>query len=245
MIVAAAAMKTKNDAVDQNIEEIDRIMLRVQRLGAAYLFLGEAVLNGFDGLQWIYDEDYRKHAIEADGKIMQRLASLCSKHSIGLGVGFYEKSKGKIFSSYLIMNETGDIKAKYQRISQGWKCGSVTDSRYQEGSKYEVIELGSTQCLLAICGDLWTEHFLNGIQEMTFDTILWPLYIDYSTEEWINEARSLYCEQVKKINKRTIMINAINEDEGGASGGVMIITGNGSVEDEVEMNSDRILVFEL
>lgn len=38
MIVAAAAMKTKNDAVDQNIEEIDRIMLRVQRLGAAYLF---------------------------------------------------------------------------------------------------------------------------------------------------------------------------------------------------------------
>lgn len=78
MIVAAAAMKTINDAVDQNIEEIDRIMLRAQRLGAAYLFLGEAVLNGFDGLQWIYDEDYRKHAIEADGKIMQ---SICEFRS--------------------------------------------------------------------------------------------------------------------------------------------------------------------
>lgn len=136
MIVAAAAIKTKNDAVDQNIAEIDRIMLRARRLGAPYLFLGEAVLNGFDGLQWNYDEDYSKHAIEADGKIMQRLASLCSKHSIGIGIGFYEKSKGEIFSSYLIMNEKGDSKAKYQRISQGWKCGSVTDSRYQEGNTY-------------------------------------------------------------------------------------------------------------
>ena len=244
MRIAAAAVRSINKDFSTNIARIEELLIEAKSQNASYLMLGESVLNGFDGLSWEYSIDINDNAVEFTGNIIGKLTKLCQSYQIGLGFGCYENINGFICSSYLLLNQNGVLETRYERISSGWKP-SDKDSRYKNGSSYRIIKLGNSRCLIAVCGDLWTPEFIEQIGKLEFDTILWPLYIDYSINEWETSAKLEYCEQIKKIGRKTILINSINEQKDGANGGILEISGNGEIIQEVKMGSYDLMCFQV
>ncbi|MDN5280023.1 MAG: hypothetical protein PWR01_3988 [Clostridiales bacterium] len=243
--IAIAAIKLMDFEIEHNLLQFHEAMHMAKRSQCDFLMLGEAALNGFSGLTWNYQIDAGKHAISLDSHIIERIKKFCKEIEIGLGFGFYEKAHPFIYSSYLILDKSAKILENYRRISTGWKESVASDEFYKEGDKLSSIKLGSSKCTIALCGDLWTEDFVKNVAIHESDTILWPLYIDYTKNEWENFAKDEYLNQVKSIGKRTILINSRGSSENSAKGGLIDISASGEVIDEVEMDSSSLLVLEL
>lgn len=245
MKAAAASLNSIDFDIQGNIGRIAQLLTETKEKRAGYLFLGESSLNGFDGLTWKYDIDIIENAFEPDGKVITDLIGLCKKYETGLGIGFYEKHDQKISSSYFIFNEKGHIESRYRRISKGWKYTGFNDNRYCNGQEYEFVKLGNSKCLISVCGDLWTPEYIEGLKKYDFDTILWPVYLDYTVNEWKYEAEKEFCDQIKLINKRAILINCSGARTDSAKGGVMEISPFGDINQKIEMESSKVMIFDL
>jgi len=238
--VAAASILTKNFEVKSNINEILNKAKLAKTNNSKYIFFGEAVLNGFDGLTWCYEEDILKHAIDVKDKNISVIKKFCKNNQIGIGLGFYEKANQKIYNTYIIIDDDGDIVLKYQRISPGWKVKDANKDLYLDGNEYKIIDLGNSKCLIAICGDLWTDGYTDRIKEMKFDTIIWPLYISYSKEVWNKQEKFEYARKVAELGKRTVLINS--EDEN-AIGSIVEFSNEGVIEQEALLPSEKMIYF--
>jgi len=243
--IALAAIKSIDFDITNNLLEIEKLIKKANDGDAEFLLLGEAVLNGFSGLEWDYEKDIEVNAIAQDSAIMQVLSESCKKKKIGIGIGYYEKSDGFICDSYIIINENGEIVINSRRMSEGWKDPDFKDIRYKEGEALPLFKIGSSKCTICICGDLWTEIIAHRASQHESDIIIWPLYIDYSKEEWESTAKQEYLDLVKNIGKRTILINSIGVMPDSANGGVMDILPNGKISSEVDMFSTELLFIEL
>lgn len=245
MKAAAAAMKSIDFDIQGNIERISELFAQIKQKKASYLFIGEASLNGFDGLTWKYDKDIIENAFDIDGRVISELRRLCRKYEVGLGVGCYEKHDENISNSYFIFDKHGKTECRYRRISKGWKGSVYTDSRYTNGQEYSFVKLGNTRYLISICGDLWDPEYFNGLNKLYFDAILWPVYLDYSINEWEYAAEKEYCDQIKMFGKRTILINSRGIRTDSAKGGIMEISASGDIVKKIEMESSEVMIFEL
>lgn len=230
---------------DRNASRIKVMMSESKLKGAEYLLLGEGVLNGFSGLTWNYNEDMNNNVVDTNSLVFKSLYEYCASESIGLGLGYYEEDEGKIYSSYQVIDPDGRMNTNYRRISKGWKIPELKDKRYSEGDKLVDIRLGDSFCTIGICGDLWEEDICEMLRNHKSDTIIWPVYIDYSIKEWNDSARVDYLERIKSLGKRVILINSIGVTEDSANGGLINASQKGEVIDECEMMVDDLLIIEL
>lgn len=242
IIVAAASIFTTNFEVKRNINEIFKKAKIAKINKAKYIFFGEAVLNGFDGLTWCYKEDILKNAISVKDENIRVIKEFCKNNQIGIGLGFYEKIDQKIYSTYIIIDDNGDTILKYQRISPGWKEKIANNNLYLNGNYYKIIDLGNSKCLISICGDLWTDEYIENIKEMKFDTIIWPLYISYSKEDWNTYEKSEYARKIAEIGKRTVLINS-EDDE--AIGSLVDFSCEGEIIHEAKLPSEKMIYLSL
>lgn len=245
MKVAIANAEIIDGQKDKNIEAVDRLMAQSSRLGAEYLFLGEAVIQGFNGLTWEYEKDYHKESISLESPSMHELKELCRRHTIALGVGYYEGYREKLYASYVLIDAHGEILMNYRRMSKGWKEEGFDHPNYCQGDELLCSHLGEATCTFSICGDMWTDHIVQRLKNHASDTIIWPLFIDYSIDEWESEAKNEYLEQVKSIGKRTLLINSISRAGDHANGGLLDIAADGSINSEAKMLESPILMVEL
>lgn len=245
MKIGIGSVITENFEVNKNIFNIEKLMKKAGGLGAEYLFLGEAVLNGFSGLIFLYTEDIENHAVSRQSQEMERIQNLCIQYQIGLGIGYYEREDEDIYSSYIVINAKGQMVENYRRLSVGWKEPGFNHHNYREGNSFNVIEMGDSKCIIAICGDLWTQEVIDKMQGLDFDTIIWPLYIDYSIEEWEQAAKYEYLDQIKGIGKRTLLINSESHVPNGANGGLLEISSKGELLQEGKMLEDDLLLIKL
>lgn len=243
--IAVAALESDDFEIQDNLNRIESLMSKAKHENADFLFLGEAVLNGFSGLKWIYEKDIRENAIPLESPVIDSIRTLCAQVGIGIGVGYYEKLDDLIYSSYLIMNKQGKFIENYRRMSTGWKGPNFSDTHYKEGNSIPSFWLGRSKCTISICGDLWTEDIIKKVIDHESDTIIWPLYIDYSKEEWESIAKQEYLDQIQSIGKRTILINSFGVTPDSANGGLIDISPDGIIQDEVDMMLSEILILEL
>ena len=238
MKIASASIQIKNFEKNKNIEQILKKVDNAKLNGAEYIFFGEAALNGFDGLTWNYEEDIKRNAVNKSDREIIILKDYCKRNKIGIGVGFYENDNGKIFSSYIIINNVGKTVQKYQRISPGWKEKKANKNFYLDGKELKFINLGSSKCLLSICGDLWTEDYIERIKKESFDIIIWPLYISYTENEWNSIEKYEYGRRIAKIGTRTILINSEDNE---AIGSLVEYSCKGDIINEVNLSSNSII----
>ena len=240
--VAAASIISKNFEVKRNIDEILKKAKLAKSNNAKYIFFGEAAINGFDGLTWTYEEDITKHAINENDEEIRTIRDYCKDNKIGIGVGFYEKADQKLYCTYIIINENGNIISKYRRISPGWKEKYADSTFYIDGTEYEFFNLGNSKCLMSVCGDLWTPEYIEELKDFNFDTIIWPLYISYSKEDWDSHVKSDYARKIAEIGKRAILINSEGDD---AIGSLVEFSSEGEIINEAELPSEKIIYFSL
>jgi len=229
--------------IEYNVNQIKKRLKEGSRKKIDLICFGESFLQGFDGLSWEYHEDLSRACSQKDDIILslREYASICK---IALSFGYIEKDEGTIYSSNMVISDDGQIINNYRRISPGWKEPMADTRYYKEGKGFSLFEYKGKKFTTAICGDLWNDKNIESIKQLKADCVLWPLYIDYSIEQWENGEKEEYALQVKEIPAPVLMINSHVDAENGAKGGCCVFL-DGHVLKELLMGNIGILEYEV
>ena len=205
MRIGLVSYRCENRNTAFNLSQIELAMKHAEGK-ADMLCFGEAFLQGFDALCWDYETD-REIALELSSETIARLKSWTIQYGVSLMTGYIEKDQETLYSSCIVISG-GEIVHNYRRISKGWKEFSKTDRHYCEGNQTGTFRLHGKEMMIALCGDLWdfpdrfrTEHLL-----------LWPVYVNYSVEEWNSGALDEYAAQAALAANDVLMINPLDND---------------------------------
>ena len=205
MRIGLVSYRCENRNIAFNMSQIELAMKRAEG-NAEMLCFGEAFLQGFDALCWDYDAD-KEIALELSSETITRLKNWTVQYGISLATGYIERDGEKLYSSCVVISD-GRIIHNYRRISKGWKEYSRTDGHYCEGDQTGTFRLHGKEMMITLCGDLWdfpdrfrTDHLL-----------LWPVYVNYTVEEWNSGALDEYAAQSALAANDVLMINPIDND---------------------------------
>lgn len=236
MRIGLVSYRCENRNTEFNIGQIERAMKHSEGK-ADMLCFGEAFLQGFDALCWNYEAD-KTIALELSSETIGRLQSLTIQYGISLLTGYIERNQDKMYSSCVVISD-GRIVHNYRRISKGWKEFSKTDRHYCEGNETASFNLHGKDMMIALCGDLWdypdrfrTEHLL-----------IWPVYVDFTLEEWMHGALDEYAVQASLAADDVLMINSI-DNEPVNHGGSFYFHG-GHTAARIPFDQEGILVVEI
>ncbi|WP_338817267.1 carbon-nitrogen hydrolase family protein [Parvimonas micra] len=237
MKIGLVSYEFNNGEIEYNIKKIEKAIIS-DNGKADLLCFGETFLQGFDSLSWNYEID-KNIAITKDSFIMDKLKNLSEKYNIDLGIGYIEREREQIFSSFVVI-EKGKIIHNYRRITKNWKEYSITDEHYCEGKISASFIYKNREFKIALCGDMWIcpEKFkTNGI-------LLWPVYCNFTKEEWENTEQSDYAKQSKLVSDNVLLVNSITKEEPISVGGAYYFK-NGKIEKSLELDKEDILFVEI
>lgn len=234
MKIGLAAYEFKNDDLSFNLVQIEKALIAGNSKGLDIVLFGEAFLQGFDGINFNYEND-KNIAITINSKIMNDLCELTKKYGVDLGIGYFELADNSIYSSYAII-ENGNIIHNYRRISTGWK-EEIADSHYKEGNDSKEFIYKGQYFKIALCGDLWVmkEKFT------TKGILIWPIYVNFNLNDlYLNE--NDYLNQAMLVSNKCLLINSITY-EPIAHGGAFYYK-DGKIEERLAYDLNDILVIE-
>ena len=164
------------------------------------------------------------------------------KYCVGVSFGFIECFNDAIYSSNMVIDDNGEIVDVFRRVSPGWK-EPIANLMYKEGNGFHIFNYKGKNIGVSICGDLWYDVFLKELETIKMDVLLWPVYIDYSLEEWETEQNE-YANRVKVLNYPILMINSYVDDIERANGGSYVFD-EGEIKASLKMGNIGVLKFEL
>ena len=236
MRIGLASYRCENRNTAFNMKQIELAMRRCEGK-IDLLCFGEAFLQGFDALCWDYETD-RDIALERSSETISQLREWTMRYGVSLVTGYIEKDKEKLYSSCIVISD-GRIAHNYRRISKGWKEYSKTDAHYCEGNETGPFYLQGREMTLALCGDLWdfpdrfrTDHLL-----------IWPVYVNYSVEEWEHGVLDEYAAQAALAAGDVLMINPI--DNKPANHGGSFHFHNGRTIARIPFDREGILIVDI
>ena len=201
------------------------------------LCFGESFLQGFDVLSWDYERD--KHiALDLDSPAIRQVCDWSAAYDMAVLLGYFEKANEAIYSSCALIFD-GQVQANYRRISPEWKEISVADGHYQEGREVLDFSFKGRDFRVALCGDLWSE----GWEQFATDRILlWPVYVNYSLEDWSEEEQA-YAQQASQIAETVLLVNSLS-DEPPSHGGAFCFK-QGKTIQKLPFDEEAVLMVEL
>ena len=205
MRMGLASFRCENKNTEFNISQVE-LAMKCAAGKVDLLCFGEAFLQGFDALCWDYEVD-KTIALELSSDIITQLQNWTIHYGISLAVGYIEKDGEKLYSSYVVISD-GRIICNYRRISKGWKEYAKTDDHYCEGNETKTFCLCGKDIMIALCGDLWDypDRF------KTESLLIWPVYVDYTVDEWNAEGLNEYATQASLVARDVLMINPIDNE---------------------------------
>jgi len=240
MKIALASAPSINNDVEKNVETVQKT---AEKYGsrADLICFGEAFLHGFDALSWDYDTD-KNIAMAKDSESIDKIKKMAQTHQVGIGFGFFEidRIENSLYCAYMVVDSSGETMVHYRRLTKGWKDVRKADHHYQKGRCFKTFTFQEKRIALALCGDLWYEENIRQINDLKKDLVLWPLHMDYSVEEWINE-RSDYVQQASKVNSPVLMVNNVSKT---SHGGAYHFVDN-RVIDSLELGARGVLVVDI
>ena len=236
MRIGLVSYRCENRDTAFNMGRIELAMKRSEGK-ADLLCFGEAFLQGFDSLCWNYETD-KTVAVDLSSDVIEQLKSWTVRYGISLITGYIEKDRDRLYSSCVVLSG-GKIVHNYRRISKGWKEFTLTDGHYCEGTDSGPFRLNGKEITLALCGDLWDfpERF------RTEGLLVWPVYVNYSTDEWKGGALEEYAAQATLAAQDVLMVNPLDNDPV-SHGGAFHFRG-GQVVRKLPFDQEGILIVEI
>ncbi len=245
VVLAAVGFKTRDVSFNK------RKMLSVmdQYAGKADLILfGETFLQGFDSLNWAFDQDI-SIAVSQENALITEIRKRAAEAGIGISFGYIEREGNQLFSSQLTVGKDGRILNNYRRVSTGWKV-TAADVHYAEGKGFSLFEYEGRQCTCALCGDLWHDENRDRLASLPVDIVFWPVYTDFDYRVWNTTEKIEYARQVKPIEAKVLYVNSVCLDEERktevevARGGAAVFHG-GMIHDEIPAGTEGCLVVDV
>lgn len=160
------------------------------------------------------------------------------RYGVSLITGYIEKDGEKLYSSCAVISG-GGIVYNYRRISKGWKEYSRTDGHYCEGDETGSFCLQGKEMTLALCGDLW--DFPDRFR--TDGLLIWPVYVNYTVEEWNAGVIDEYAAQAALAAKDVLMVNPI--DSAPVNHGGSFHFHNGRTAARIPFDEEGILIADI
>lgn len=243
MRIGLIAEKTIDRDLDHNFSRMKAWLQRCAGTGFELLCFGEAFAHGFEALSWNHEQDLAI-ALERDDTHILDLGAQARQAGTGIAFGYIEKSGEKLYSSYMVISANGEALINFQRVSPGWKVHSADARFYMEGSDYTPFNLGGKSVGIAICGDLWHDELLEKFEQQKSDLLLWPLYIDYSREDWYASEREVYAQRVWGLKRPALMVNSLSNASPPALGGCYVFN-SGRIEQELLLGESGMLTVQI
>lgn len=245
MKIALAGAAFRNGDPLFNTARIRHWMTFAKAQGADLVCFGEAFLQGFDAFSWDYEND-RQIAVSIYDDLFLQLLDASAESSIDLLFGFLERDGEALYSSCALLGG-GELIHLYRRVSKGWKEFTRTDEHYCEGDAPAVFEYRGHTCMIALCGDLWDDT--AALFKQNAEWLFWPLYINYSLEEWYGNAneRQAYAKKAAEFCRHAFMINCMDEQitaDSPALGGCCWFN-DGTIKAEWPPGSEGMLIVSL
>jgi predicted amidohydrolase len=239
MKIGLVAEQFINGDLDFNLHQIEKWLSANSHQGFDLLCFGESFLQGFDGLTWDTITDLGIALEQTDPHILS-LCRLAKTYRTGLGFGYIEKEGNNLYSSYMIISARGEKVTNFRRVSPGWKEPTADENHYLEGQGFETVGLCGKKIAIAICGDLWHDDLVADLKNQQAELILWPLYLDYSPEQWYSGELEAYARRTGELNVPVLMINSYVDTPDRAKGGAYVFS-NGTVAQELPLGETGIL----
>lgn len=205
ILIALASAPFVNRDTAGNLATILRYMEEAAAQGADLVCFGESFLQGFDCLNWDFAAD--KHmAVTRDSGEIRRIREASRALGIDVMFGFIERASDALYSSCMLV-EAGEIIRCYRRMSKGWREVDLTDGHYREGASAEMFDYRGWRCVMTLCGDMW--DVTQDAFRLGEDILFWPLYCDYTCDEWLNGELADYARQCRDHAPLTLMINSL------------------------------------
>ena len=236
MRIGLVSYLCKNRDIAFNTSQIEKAMSRSEGK-ADLLCFGEAFLQGFDALCWDYETD-KTVAVELSSETIDQLRHWTVRYGISLLTGYIERDKEKLYSSCIVISN-GKIVHNYRRISKGWKEYTKTDGHYSEGIDTRPFILDGKDICLALCGDLW--DFPDRFR--TENLLIWPVYVNFTPEEWNNGLLDEYAAQAALTAKNVLLINPLDNDPENHGGSFYFHDGH--IVKKLPFDTEGILIIDI
>lgn len=239
MKIALASAEFIDRDIAFNLSQVRRYMKEAKRKGAELVCFGESFLQGFDSLCWDFETD-KNVAVSLNSPEITRLCQWTAEMGIDLLLGFIEREGDILYSTCALLGG-GKLLHRYRRISKGWKEYWRTDGHYCEGEAAACFSYGGKRCLIGVCGDLWDfpERF-----RQEADVLFWPVYVDFTVEEWERNELADYAKQAALACSNTLLINSVTKGSEPAYGGCYHFAG-GAVKEALPMGKEGLLILEV
>ena len=225
-----------NNNISYNLSQIEKAM-KASAGEADLICFGESFLQGFDALSWNYEKD-KEIAIACHSEEIRQICRWSIDYHIAVLFGYFEKDNDRIYSSCALVNN-GEVVCNYRRKSPGWKDSSQTDEHYWEGKEIKTFIFNDIEFEIALCGDLWDTDFE---QFKTEFVVLWPVYVNFSLKEWMNEEKE-YASQATLISDNVLMVNSLSEEP--VSPGGTFFFKEGKIISRLAYDEENILMIEI
>ncbi|MDZ4992340.1 carbon-nitrogen hydrolase family protein [Clostridium perfringens] len=242
MKIGLASKEFVNGDIDQNILTIIETMKEAKKNNAEMICFGEAFLQGFDSLCWKYNRD-KEIALKISSLPIQNICNYAKKIEIGVSFGYIENDEDLLYCSYVVINENGKIIHNFKRVSPGWKESCADNNYYKESNSFSTFKYKDLTFSVGLCGDFWYEDNVKKVSELKKDLTLWPLFVDFTIEEFESKYKKEYAEQASKLESKVLFINSISK-ETPAFGGCIEFS-NGNILNELPIGTEGILYIEI
>jgi len=245
MKIALAASPVRTGDTSYNLSS----MLQTAALcsGKADMVLfGETSLQGFDCLVWDYKTDCQMAVCPDDPRMMQ-IREAAKQYRIAISFGYIEKAGEALYSSQIVIDDTGAVIQNFHRVSVGWKDYRRTDGHYREGANFEAFRYRGKKFAIGLCGDLWTDGRPEEIKALNADIILWPVWCDYHVAAWNESIKYEYAAQAALCGECVLLVNPFcaDPDAVGCAAGGAVYFRNGSIVKELPAGKSGILIVEV
>ena len=244
MKIALASCEFKNNYPAFNRDQIVSNMRQCAEQGVDLVCFGEAFLQGFESLLWLYQPD-TYIAVTQDSKLINTIRQAARDYKISVGYGYIELDGKAIYSSYMVIDKKGNTVSNYRRVSPGWLEKNYDPRIYLEGKGFSSFELEGHRFTIALCGDLWHDEHMTTLNEIDAEVVLWPVYCDYNPNEWRETARAEYVERSRLFNKPLLWINSICRIPMRAFGGALVLDQGEIIAEQTVNGEESLLLFEL
>lgn len=243
MKIALLAAESEDNKIRDNLRRLKEWGVKAKEADAHLALFGEAYLQGFEGLNFNYDQDIHR-CLSLGSPEIAELCQFAKKNELGLGFGYYENYRGAIYSSYMVIHDSGRILCNYRRVSKGWKTSSAC-ADYREGKSFSSFSFHDKRFVPMICGDFWEDDLLGDLVAFDdhVDAYLWPVHCDYDPRDW-KEAKLEYEARTAIFSHSVLYINSYCKGEGRAKGGLYHWK-QGKTLAEKKMGKESMLLLDL
>jgi predicted amidohydrolase len=248
-VKAALAVNSVVTDIDANLMAISNMVNEAADHYADLVVFGEAALTG------LINNDDPSHDLQLGqpipGPVTDVLLGVAHKRHVWLAIGILEREGRKLYDSAILLTPSGEVGLKYRRIQPQWHGRSADPSVYRQGTKLSKVETPFGSFMFLICGDLWDDMLVQRARDLRPDWLLYPFLNSLVGERWEKELKPSYAQRAKFIGATTIMTSYLadlppkDKNLGGAVGGAMVVSGDGTVVDSLPPSRTGILLVDL